>query len=365
MTPVRVLLVAPAPPPYGGMAIQARQLEQLLRTDGNRVGFFPSNFPCPLGLGRFPFVRTVARFLAIWPMLWRRMAGVDVVHILAASWFYFFGVVYPAVLVAALRGRRIVVNYRGGEAGEFFRRYGWLAWPVFRIAHCITTPSEFLAGIIRGRFGVEVSIVPNILNTSRFVFQRRAEFAPKLLVCRHLEEIYDIESVLKAFARVQQQFAGASLWIAGAGSQEAKLRTLAAEWKLCNLRFLGPIPHADLPAIYNQCDILLNASKVDNFPGALLEAAAAGLVIVSTNPGGIPFIFQNGETAVLVNVGNWEALAAGVVKIVDDPAAGARLTENARRLALSCEWRHVRLALYRSYGLAQGDGSPVALESTG
>ena len=88
--------------------------------------------------------------------------------------------------------------------------------------------------------------------------------------------MYDIEAVLQAFRSVQRWHPAASLWIAGTGSEEARLRQLVATWELANVRFLGEMPHKELPAIYDECDVYLNASRVDNFPGALLEASAAG-----------------------------------------------------------------------------------------
>ena len=93
---MRLLIVSPVAPPYGGMALQAAQIGRLLRTDGNSVEVFASNFACPWGTG-IRFVRTIVRLLLIWPKLWRAAAKVDCVHILAASWFYFFAVVVPSV----------------------------------------------------------------------------------------------------------------------------------------------------------------------------------------------------------------------------------------------------------------------------
>jgi len=123
---MKVLLIAPQPPPYGGMALQAGQLAALLRGDGVDVDVFASNFELPrilAPLARVSGVRTVVRALLVWVELWRRITRSTVVHVFAASWLYFFVVVYPAVVVSRARGARVVINYRGGEAGAFFRRY--------------------------------------------------------------------------------------------------------------------------------------------------------------------------------------------------------------------------------------------------
>jgi phenylacetate-CoA ligase len=144
--PRRILLVGPTPPPYGGMALQARLLEKLLISDGHKVVFLPANLSLPNWLrwpGRVPGARTVLRSFAIWLRLWREARHVEVVHVLAASWVYFFTVVAPAVFLGRLRGKRIVLNYRGGEAGRFFQKWGWAVKPVFKRADAITTPRNF------------------------------------------------------------------------------------------------------------------------------------------------------------------------------------------------------------------------------
>jgi glycosyltransferase involved in cell wall biosynthesis len=362
---MRVLLVGPVPPPYGGMALQARQLEQLLRHDGVGVDVLASNFSLPSLLRaaeRVPGVRSFLRAVLIWFMLWPRIGRADVVHVMAASWLYFFLTVYPAVLVGRVRRKRVVINYRGGEAREFFRRYGWIASPAFTLAQMITAPSDFLASAIRERFGVAVSIVPNILDSSRFVYRARTEIRPRLLVTRHLERMYDIESVLKAYRLVRARHSDATLWIAGGGSEERHLRNLVAAWGLANVRFLGEVAHEDLPAVYDQCDIYLNGSLVDNFPGALLEASAAGLVVVSTRAGGIPFVYEHARTAWLVDPADWKGLANAVEEVLESPSVALEMTKAALAIVRACDWAEVRTRLYQAYGAGPGTGAGASLE---
>jgi glycosyltransferase involved in cell wall biosynthesis len=347
----RVLLVAPTPPPYGGMALQARLLERMLRSDGHSVSLLASNAPLPNQfMERLRGLRPFLRSMLFTVRLWKEAARADVIHVLAASWLYFLVVVTPAIVVGRLRGVNVVLNYRGGEAARFFRWFGWAVKPIFRLATAVTAPSVFLSHLIHRRFGVPVRIVPNIVDLSRFRYKTRTELRPRMVATRHLEKSYDIESVLKAFRAVQANNPDASLWIGGTGTQEEYLRTLATTWDLRNVRFLGHVDHVDLPAIYDQCDILLNASLVDNFPAALLEASAAGLVVVTTSAGGIPFIYENGKNALLAAPRDWQGLADAVEKVLRDPFLGREMAANAAELARQCEWRNVRQFLYRSYG---------------
>src|SRR5256885_4995843 len=48
------------------------------------------------------------------------------------------------------------------------------------------------------------------------------------------------------------------------------------------------------PSLYDEHDVWLNGSDVDNMPTSILEAYACGLAVASTNPGGIPYIVEDG-----------------------------------------------------------------------
>ncbi|HEY2843976.1 MAG TPA: glycosyltransferase family 4 protein [Bryobacteraceae bacterium] len=351
-----VMLVAPQAPPYGGMAIQARLLAKLLEQEGTPLCFFASNFPLPRALlfcNRIPLARTAIRAVAVWFKLLKQVPRVDVIHVFAASWLYFFMAVAPAILVGKLLRKRVVVNYRGGDAARFFRYWGWAAAPLLRMADVLTAPSKFLADLIQERFRLPVTIVKNILDQSVFQYRRRTAIQPKVVVARHLEPIYGVESVLLAFRAIQHQFPDASLAIVGTGSEEARLRALAGQWQLGGVSFLGHIDHRQMQRVYEGSDIFLNGSLVDNFPGALLEASAAGLVVVSTGAGGIPSMYEDGRNALLVEPGDWQALAAAVVRVLQSPALAQELIEGGGDLVGSCCWNKVRLEIYGVYGFLQ------------
>jgi glycosyltransferase involved in cell wall biosynthesis len=259
-----------------------------------------------------------------------------------------------------MRGKRIILNYHGGQADEFLRYYRYFATPIFRMADVVTVPSGFLGDIIARRTAVQAQIVPNIVALNSFRYRDRVPFRPRILSTRHLEKLYDVETVLRAFRRIQQVHPDATLVIAGTGTQENYLRALAGRWDLKNVRFLGHVPYQNLSSVYDQCDILLNASRADNFPGSLLEAAAAGLVVISSSVGGIPYIFEHGTNSLLVAPGDSEGLASAALRVLEEPGLGFRLTRNALERCRCCDWKQVRKALYRAYGF---DLCPDAGES--
>ena len=233
-----VLLIGPKVPPYGGMALQAHLMQELMNGEGLSAEFLASNLPFPKALqfcerirGARPFLRSMVLCWQLWKMLGRT----EVVHVLACSWLYFFVIVCPSVTLSRLRGKRVILNYRGGEADHFLRWYGFLLKPFFRMAHVVTAPSQFLVDVLGRRIGVPVRIVPNIVNFDRFRHRERKPLQPKMIVTRHLLKLYDIESVVRAFGEIQKRYAEASLCIVGTGDQESYLRNLVAMLGLRNV----------------------------------------------------------------------------------------------------------------------------------
>jgi glycosyltransferase involved in cell wall biosynthesis len=332
------------------MSVQASLLQEAMKRDGVDVVLQPTHPQLPAFLEPIRGLRPFARSLLFGYQLWRQLAKTDVVHILGCSWLPFFFIVCPAILLGRIRDKRIVLNYHGGQADQFLQWYGRLIKPMFRMADLVTVPSAFLAGIIARHLGIEPEIVPNVVELTAFRYRERRRFEPRFLTTRHLEKLYDVESVLRAFREVQQRYPEASLLVAGTGSEESYLRRLVTSWNLNNVRFLGHVPYQNLPAVYDDCDILLNASRADNFPGSLIEAAAAGLAVVSTDVGGIPYIFKDGVSALLVAPGDWAGLGAATLRILEERGLGLRHTRAAFVECQQCEWRHVRKLLYQTYG---------------
>jgi glycosyltransferase involved in cell wall biosynthesis len=211
-------------------------------------------------------------------------------------------------------------------------------------------PSEFLQRVF-GEFGLSSTLLPNLADTELFSFVERDQFSSRLFVSRNLEPMYDVESVLRAFKIVQSKMSGAVLGIAGDGSEASRLRTLASGLNLQGVTFYGAVPHEELPPLYGQYDIYVNASRVDNFPGALVEAACSGLPIVTTCAGGIPDMVRHGENGMLCDVGDVEGLARNVLEIIQRPGTGRRLARNARTWADQLSWQNIFPKLMQCYGL--------------
>lgn len=324
MSEPRVLLVAPWPPPEGGMSVQARGLARALEAAGTPVTVVPTNVG--LGwIGRIRGVRGVINLAIYLARLAWAMPKADVVHILAASGLTFFLFTAPAVALGRIAGRRVVVNYRGGLAESFLASRGRWVRMVLRRAHRLVVPSGFLEAVF-SRHGYAPVILPNYIDLGRFAVEGVERRPRRVLVTRNLEPIYNIEGALDAFRRVRERFPDATLCIAGDGSLRASLEAKAGD----GVEFLGRVDNERIPALYAEAAVTLNPTNVDNMPISILEAYASGTPVVSTDAGGVPFVVKDGETGLLAPVGDAPAMAACLLRVLEDEPLAARLVENAR-----------------------------------
>lgn len=87
----------------------------------------------------------------------------------------------------------------------------------------------------------------------------------------------------------------------------------------------------DVPACLAALDVYTQPSRSEGLGTSVLEAGAAGLAIVATDCGGIPDIVQHEQTGLLVPVENHEALAAALVRLLDDTDLRKSLGAAARQ----------------------------------
>jgi glycosyltransferase involved in cell wall biosynthesis len=341
----RIALVATSLDIVGGHGIQARELLRGLTACGLDVRIVPINPRFPLGLQwvrRAPGLRTLLNQALYLPRL-AAIRDVDVVHVFSASYWSFLLASVPAMLAARACGRPVVLHYHSGEAEDHLARWGCRVHPWLRRADRIVVPSRYLHDVF-ARHGYRTQVIPNVVDTGRFAFRERARLRPRLLSVRNLERHYGVETILRAFSLVRARRPGATLVVAGVGSQAAALRRLAEQIGTAGLLFLGRVDPAHMPELMNESDILLNASFVDNQPCTLLEAFASGLPIVTTPAGDIPSLVRDGETGRVVPVGDAAAMAQAALELLADPDTALRLACRARSELERYTWDHVQEA---------------------
>jgi L-malate glycosyltransferase len=347
-----IAIVAPSMGILGGQAVQAERLIRAWAGDPDvHAWLVPINPPPPWPLkaaGAVKYLRTVVTQLTYWPLLVRELRRADIVHVFSASYFSFLLAPLPAVLVARLLGKPVVMNYRSGEGPDHLKR-SRIARSTLGSVDRNAVPSRFLQDVF-ARFGIASEVIPNIVDVERFAYRPRIPLRPRVLSTRNFEPLYNVACTLRAFRLVQDRHADATLVLVGAGSQDEALRQLAAELGLRNVRFVGRVPPSDMWQHYADADIYLQTPNIDNMPASVLEAFASGCAVVATDAGGVPAILTDGVHGLLVGCDDHEAAAARILELIADPALSARLTASARESCDQYRWDNVRaqwVALYR------------------
>src|SRR5579859_8029692 len=110
---LNIAIVAPSMGILGGQAVQASRLLGAWRNDPDvcaRLVPINPNPPTPLAFAlKVKYLRTLVTQLLYWPLLLRELRDADVVHVFSASYFSFLLAPLPAVLVARLYGKPVVM----------------------------------------------------------------------------------------------------------------------------------------------------------------------------------------------------------------------------------------------------------------
>ncbi len=336
----------------GGQAIQAVSVMEHLKEEPSiEVAFLPVNPRLPSVLRKLQsikYVRTVSTSILYWIKLLTTVPSFDVVHVLSAAYFSFLLAPTPAMLVAKLFGKRIILNYHSGEAENHLRKWPKTAIPLMKLADEIIVPSPFLVRVF-AKFGLPAKAILNVIDFDQFTFRHRQTLRPRFLSNRNLQAHYGVDVVLRAFAIIQQKFPEAALNVAGNGVCRESLLRLAEELKLSNVVFVGTVEQGQMVALYNEADLFLNGSRVDNQPLSILEAFASGLPVVTTNAGGIPDMVTDGVTGLIVQMDDHEALANRAIELIEDPERAHRIIHEARQECQRYAWKEVRLQWIEAY----------------
>ncbi len=342
---LRIAILGPFPPRPGGVSIQCATLATSLQEAGARVIRINTDVPGVRARGRAgKLMMPGAQVTHISQALRRTRHQWDVLHVHAASWWGFM----PAVLglQALAWGKNMVLTYHGGEAERFMARHSRFVTPVLRrYDHLLTlTPTQ---AAIFARYGLRPEVLPNIVPGSHFVFRPRGPVHPRLLWVRHFQAHYRPQDALAVLARVRQIYADTTLTLVGDGPLRPQLQAHAGP----GAHFAGAQPPESLPAFYNEADIFLNTSAIDNLPLTLIEASASGLPIVSTNAGAIADLIQHEANGLLAPVGDVAMLAELVLSVISRANLARQLSLAARENARRFDWSAIAPQLAACYAL--------------
>jgi glycosyltransferase involved in cell wall biosynthesis len=137
---------------------------------------------------------------------------------------------------------------------------------------------------------------------------------------------------LRAWPAVRERFANARLLIVGDGPEGPRLRSLASELGISDsVIFAGT--RNDVALLVRASELVVLPSQHEALPTTLIEAAACGRAVISTDIDGVPEVVTDGETGLLVPVDDHRALAQSLLTLLSDEPRRRAMGQRARLLA--------------------------------
>ena len=219
---------------------------------------------------------------------------------------------------------------------QFFKK---LTSAAYHVADAIAPGSEYNRQWeeINGAPPERIRPIYNGVDASGFPIAPREPDAPTLTWVGRVDPLKDVETLIRAFAKVHEAMPDARLRIFGGtptGNEAYADRCHALHAQLGlgdSATFEGRVP--SVVDAYHAGHVVVLTSISEGFPYSLIEAMAAGRPTVSTNVGGISE--AAGDAGFLVPPRNPEAFADACLILLSDPELRRTMGQAARKRALS------------------------------
>ena len=384
---MKVLLICNYKPGVGGISGQVEILQRKLREEGHIADLFSTKGSFFWRLGLLCRLRKVAK-------------DYDVLHIHCCSGWGFLPAVV-GVTVGRHLDKRIVLTYHGGGGEKFFEKYPKLVKHYLLRTDTNIVLSGFL-GKIFDQYQLPYTIIPNIIELDDSHYRERTEIKPHFICTRAHEPLYNIPCILRAFQKTLTEITEKSesirisqsklkkqskisktsqselkelsehisltersessektlteksevtLTLVGDGTQHETLMAMANEMGLKNVIFTGRVDNSEIYRYLDQSDIFLSAPTVDNMPVSILEAMNAGLLVISSRVGGVPYMIDDGKTGLLFENNNHEELFQKMLWAIINQQQVKDMIRNAHKAVNTYRWENIKCKLLQTYGI--------------
>lgn len=331
----KVLIIANYQPSVGGISGQVDLLYKYLNKEEN---FYANIFSLRGSIIKRVFLILRLLFIA---------SKFDVLHIHTCSERGFLSAVV-GTYIGRIYKKKIIITYHGGDADAFFAKKINFVRKIFSKANKVIVLSGFLKKVF-DKYSLPCIVIPNIIEFDARLYTEKSTIHPKFISVRHLRELYNIQCILKAFEIVKQKIPNATLTILGDGNLRNQLQNWTKEHKLADVTFKGSVPHEEMNNYLLQNDILLSAPRIDNMPMSVLEAYNAGLLVISSNVGGVPYILEDNKTGLLFESDKAEELASKMIQAVQNEQHTIEMIKNAYQSLEMYKWEKIKVKLLKMY----------------
>lgn len=209
-------------------------------------------------------------------------------------------------------------------------------------ARKVIVPSRYIASVVTG-WGLSPEKIRVVYNTpqldtyahlsDRDSLREELGFGgPVVVTVARLTPWKGVDGLIKVLTAVRRRVQNVSLWIVGDGAERPRLEALARELDMTDfVHFTGHLSREEVARVLKAADVFALFSTYEGLPHVVLEAMAAGTPVVASAAGGTPETIRDGESGLLVPVGDEDALADALIGVLTDSKLAARLARGAQQ----------------------------------
>lgn len=285
--------------------------------------------------------------LRLFDMLWgiwkhRRTAEVVIIDTYSSSAFYF---AFLCGWLCTFLDLPYIPVLRGGDLPRRLTLTPKLSRLFFGSAFKLVAPSNYLYNnFIEASFEKTI-VVPNYIDIVNYPFKQRVNPSPKILWVRSFHKTYNPNLAVDILVLFKKHHPTAELCMVGPdkdGSMESFKMYAEQNGVLDCIRVMGKLEKRDWIALSADYDIFLNTTDFDNTPVSVMEAMALGMLVVTTNAGGVPAIIEDNKEGFIFPCKD-AISGASALKAIMEPTKAMQLSLNARQRASAWDWQVVRM----------------------
>jgi len=286
----------------------------------------------------------ILRVLDMLGTIWSARHEYAVAHVDVYSGDAFIWAEIVCYMLRILR-KTYFLTLQGGNLPVFSARNSSRVKNLFRNAAGITAPSGYLKEELSRYYSGTIKVIPNAIPVDRYISRLRKPASPRLVWVRAFHHIYNPSLAVRSLALLTADFPDIKLTMVGADKGDGSMQEAQDLTKRLNLQdfiqISEGIPHEHVPELLNKADIFLNTTNIDNNPLSVKEAMASGLCIVCTSVGGIPYLLEQSQDALLVPPDDEKQMAAAIRRILTDTELAGRISSKARAKAEQHDWKNI------------------------
>lgn len=181
-----------------------------------------------------------------------------------------------------------------------------------------------------------VSVIPFGINIEEFKPKKvKSLFNENDIVLgsiKPLESLYNIDVLIKAYAKLLPKSDNLKLLIIGEGTEEKNLKELCKELGIFEkVIFTGRVPFKEISNYYNMLNVLVNISEYESFGVSVVEAMACEIPVIVSNVGGLKEVVKDDSVGLKVNIGDVDDTAKAIERLITDKELYGQIAVNGRK----------------------------------